>query len=229
MQVLDVAAKPRHATAGPVRDDGREEVIAARRAQAQASKGNAAASPSARAWSRRVLRVGGSIQAAFAVFWLLRGAVAIGGRTGDVLVALSVLAGAGAFGYAAVATAGKGARPRGEQARSIEKAVTIGTALEFLAALALPLLATRSGHPDWALPSIAITIGPLLLYLDHLLQIPRYRIVGWALTVGPLILVAALSGTALVATTGLASGLLLLITSAAGFRELAGPRPARKQ
>ena len=70
------------------------------------------------------------------------------------------------------------------------------------------------------MPSIAITVGPLLLWLDYRVRIPRYRPVGWALTIGPLILVAAMSGKALVATTGLSAGVLLLATAFAGFREL---------
>ena len=37
-----------------------------------------------------------------------------------------------------------------------------------------------------------ITIGHLLLWLDHLVRIPRYRPVGWVLMVGPVILVATL-------------------------------------
>jgi hypothetical protein len=43
----------------------------------------------AAAWSRRVRRVGGFIQAAFATFWLGRASLAIGGRAGDVLLAAS--------------------------------------------------------------------------------------------------------------------------------------------
>ena len=77
------------------------------------------------------------------------------------------------------------------------------------------------------LPSIAITIGPLLLWLDHLVHIPRYRLVGWVLTIGPVILVATMSGSPLAATTGLAAGVILLATAAAGFRDLAALRPRR--
>jgi hypothetical protein len=87
-----------------------------------------------------------------------------------------------------------------------------------------PVIVIVAGHSDWVLPSIAITIGPLLLWLDHLVDIPRYRPVGWALTVGPLILVATMSGSALAATTGLASGVPLLATATAGFHDLAGIR-----
>ncbi len=215
MQVLDVAAKPEHAGVRLVRGAGRQQVPAARRTD------DGELGAATQAWSRRVRCVGGMIQAAFAVFWLLRGAGAIGGRTGSLLTALSVLAGAAVFAYAVKATGRRAARPRGAQAKQIEKAVTRATVLEFLAALVLPLLVVSAGHSDWVLPSIAITIGPLLLYLGRLLGIARYRVVGWTLTVGPLVLVAVLSGTALVATTGIASGLLLLATAVAGFRDLA--------
>jgi hypothetical protein len=90
-----------------------------------------------------------------------------------------------------------------------------------------------AGHSDWVLPSIVITIGPLLLYLDHLVHIPRYRLVGWVMTAGPVVLVATMSGSALEVTTGIAAGALLLATAAAGFHDLAGirrpssPGPAR--
>jgi hypothetical protein len=79
------------------------------------------------------------------------------------------------------------------------------------------------------LPSIAITVGPLWLWLDYRVDVPPYRPVGWTLTVGPVLLVIALSGSALVATTGLAAGLILLGTALAGFRELAGVRVAEER
>ncbi len=70
-------------------------------------------------------------------------------------------------------------------------------------------------------------IGPLLLWLDHLVHIPRYRPAGVALTIGPVVLVATMSGSALAATTGIAAGVLLLGTATAGFHDLAGLRPRR--
>jgi hypothetical protein len=99
--------------------------------------------------------------------------------------------------------------------------------MELIAAFVLPVIVIAAGHSDWVLPSIAITIGPLLLWLDHLVHIPRYRAVGWLLTIGPVILVATMSGSSLAATTGIASGVLLLATAAAGFHDLAGLRPPR--
>lgn len=173
------------------------------------------------AWSRRVRRVGGLIQAAFAAFWLMRGSLAIGGRPGDVLMAVFGVAVIGVFAYALSATAGTAPRPRSPEAKRLERAITLATVIELLAAFVLPALVIAAGHSDWVLPSIAITIGPLLLWLDSRVSIPRYRPVGWALTVGPFILVGALSGPALVATTGIAAGILMLGTAAAGFHDLA--------
>jgi hypothetical protein len=181
----------------------------------------------AAAWSRRVRRIGGFIQAAFAAFWLARASLAIGGRTGDVLIAVSGVAVIGVFSYAIKVTAGTAPRPAGADARRIERSVTLATVIELVAAVVLPVIVIAAGRSDWVLPSVVITIGPLLLWLDHLVHIPRYRVVGWALTVGPVILVATMSGPALAVTTGLAAGVILLGTAAAGFHDLAAIRAVR--
>ena len=185
-----------------------------------------AAGPAA-AWSRRVRRIGGFIQAAFAALWLVRASLAIGGPAGDVLLGVSGVAVIAVFTYAIRVTAGTAPRPAGPQARRIERSVTVATVIELVAAFVLPVIVIAAGRSDWVLPSIVITIGPLLLYLDHLVDIPRYRPVGWALTAGPVILVATMSGPALAVTTGLGAGVLLLGTAAAGFHDLAGIRRAR--
>jgi hypothetical protein len=180
-------------------------------------------------WSKRVRWVGGLIQAAFAAFWLVRGSAAIAGDAASVLTVTFILAAIGVFSYAIRAAAGTAPRPRTHEDRRTERLVTIATVIEFAAAIVLPVLVSAAGHPDWVLPSIAITIGPLLLWLDHRLCVPRYRPVGWVLTIGPLVLIATLSGTALVATTGIGAGMLLLGTALAGFRELAGIRRAAQR
>jgi hypothetical protein len=173
--------------------------------------------------------IGGLIQAAFAAFWLVRGSVVIGGGVGDALIAVFGVTVIGVFVYAVAGAGGAAPPPKRTEGRRIERGVTIATVLEFAAAIVLPVLVSSAGHSDWVLPSIAITIGPLLLWLDHTVDIPRYRPVGWALTLGPVILVAVMSGTALVATTGITAGLLLLGTAFAGFRDLAGVRHAAEQ
>ena len=181
----------------------------------------------AEAWSRRVRCVGGFIQIAFAAFWLARASLAAGGRAGDALIAASAVAVAVVASYAVMVTPGTAPRPAGPEARRIERSVTLATVIELAAAFVLPVVVIAAGRSDWVLPSIVITIGPLLLYLDHLVRIPRYRPVGWALTAGPVILVVAMSGSALAVTTGIGAGVILLGTAAAGFHDLAGLRPAR--
>ena len=187
---------------------------------------SAAVTPAA-AWSARVRRVGGLIQLAFATFWLVRGALSIGGETGIVLAGGALVLVAAVLAYAVRVTAGTGQKPTGPAARRIERSLTLATLLQLAASFTLPVVVTATGHRDWLLPSIAITIGPLLMWLDHLVQIPRYRPVGWALTVGPLILGVAMSGTSLATTTGLAAGVLLLGTATAGFHDLSG-QPSRR-
>jgi hypothetical protein len=179
------------------------------------------------AWSQRVRRVGGFIQLAFAGFWLIRGAFNLHGALRGVLAAAFGVIVLAVLAYAIRVTAGTGARPSGPEAKRIERSVTIATVIELVAAFVLPVIVIAAGHSDWVLPSIAITIGPLLLWLDHLVHIPRYRVVGWALTIGPILLVGTMSGSSLAATTGIAAGVLLLATAASGFYDLASLRPPR--
>ncbi len=177
------------------------------------------------AWSQRVKRVGGFIQLAFAAFWLVRGAFNLHGQSRSPLSLAFAVVTLIVVVYGVRVTAGTGPRLTSPEAKRIERSVTIATVIELIAAFILPVIVIAAGHSDWVLPSIAITIGPLLLWLDHLVHIPRYRVVGWALTIGPVVLVATMSGSALAATTGIAAGVLLLATAAAGFHDLAGLRP----
>jgi hypothetical protein len=181
----------------------------------------------AAAWSRRVRRIGGFIQTAFAALWLIHASLATGGRAADMLIAASGVAVIGVLAYAITATAGTAPRPHGPQASRIGRSVTVATVIQLAASFVLPVIVSAAGHPDWVLPSIVITIGPLLLWLDHVVDIPRLRPVGWAMITGPVILVVTMSGPALAVITGIAAGVLLLGTAAAGFRDLAALRPAR--
>jgi len=180
----------------------------------------------AAAWSRRVRRIGGFIQTAFAAFWLIRASLAIGGRAGDALILASGAAVISVVIYAITNTAGTAPRPAGPQARRIERSVTAATVIQLAVTFVLPVILIAAGHPGWVLPSIAITIGMLELWIDHEVHIPRLRLLGWALIAGPVILAATMSGPALAATTGLGAGVLLLGSAAAGFHDLAGLRRA---
>jgi hypothetical protein len=174
------------------------------------------------AWSRRVRRVGGFIQVAFAAFWLVRGSFTVKGGVG---VALALFFGACVLvvvAYGSRVTHGKAPRPTSPEGKRIERGVTIATIIQLAASFAVPVVVIAAGYPDWVLPSIAITIGPLLLWLDRRVHIPRYRPVGWALIVGPIALGLTMSGSSLAATTGISAGVLLLSTAALGFHDLVG-------
>ena len=180
------------------------------------------------AWSRRTRLIGGFMQTAFAAFWLIRASLTIGGRAGDVLIAASGAAVIGVVAYAITNTAGTAPRPVGPEASRIGRSVTAATVIQLAASCVLPFVLIAAGHPGWVLPSIAITIGLLLLWVDHEVDLPRNRPVGLALIAGPVILAATMSGPALAATTGLAAGVLLLGSAAAGFHDLAVLRRARQ-
>ena len=183
-----------------------------------------AASTPTVAWSRRVRRIGGFIQLAFAAFWLLRGSHNLTGVVGLAMYGVSAVAAVAVAVYGVRVTAGVAPRPTGPEARRIERAVTIATVIQLVASFVVPVLVIAAGKPDWVLPSIAITIGPLLLWLDRRVHIPRYRPVGWLLIVGTVLLAATMSGASLAATTGITAGALLLGTAAAGFHDLAATR-----
>lgn len=174
------------------------------------------------AWSRRVRRVGGFIQVAFATFWLIRGSLTIRGTVGAMLalslgaVAIVVIV------YGIRATAGKAPRPNTVEGRHIERVVTVASIIQLVASFAVPVAVIAAGYPDWVLPSIAITIGPLLIWLDCRVHIPRLRSVGWVLIVGPIVLGLLMSGPSLAATTGIGAGVLLLGTATLGFHDLVG-------
>jgi hypothetical protein len=176
------------------------------------------------AWSLRVRRVGGFIQVAFAAFWLIRGSLNISEATGAALALASTVTVAAVVGYGILVTTNTAPRPTGVEGRLIERDVTIATVIQLAASFAVPAAVITAGQPDWVLPSIAITIGPLLLWLDHEVVIPRYRPVGWALIIGPIILAAIMSGPSLAAATGISAGVLLLGTATAGFHDLAPRR-----
>jgi hypothetical protein len=65
----------------------------------------------AAAWSKRVRKVGGYIQLAFAAFWLVRGSLTIGGGTGTALSGAALVLVAAVLAYAIRVTAGTGRRP----------------------------------------------------------------------------------------------------------------------
>src|SRR5207342_2177538 len=155
----------------------------------------------------------GFIQVAFAAFWLIRGSLTVHGKVGVSLALVFSAVVLAVIAYGMRVTGGKAPRPTSPEGNHIERAITVATIIQLAASFAVPLAVIAAGYPDWVLPSIAITIGPLLLWLDRRVHIPRYRPVGWSLIVGPIALGLTMSGPSLAATTGIAAGGLLLGTA----------------
>src|ERR1700736_1602188 len=97
------------------------------------------------AWSRRVRRIGGFIQVAFAAFWLIRGGMNVHGGVGVLLVAVF---GAGAIAvtaYGIRVTAGKAPRPTSPEGMGLERAITVATAIQLVASFAVPFAVIAAG------------------------------------------------------------------------------------
>src|SRR5215469_7360545 len=95
-----------------------------------------AASPQAEAteaWSRRVRRMGGLNQVAYAfvLFWLIRGSFGEPARLVVLVSALTVSGAAVAYGIRA--SAGKTPRPTSSEGRRLERAITAATVIQLTA------------------------------------------------------------------------------------------------
>ncbi len=178
--------------------------------------------PAARAaWRRRVARIGSLIQLAFAALWLARGTLATE-WPGRLPIAITLAAAAIAVGiWGAVTTRGLAPRPSGAAAHRLERAITIATAIQLAASCALPVIVSAAGRADLTVPTIAVTIGILLLWLRARLTTPGHLTAGILLIAVPGALALTLTGNALTATAGLATAAILVGGAITGFHALA--------
>jgi hypothetical protein len=144
----------------------------------------------------------------------VRGSAVIGGDVAAALIAVFGVTVIGVFVCSIRAAAGTAPRPKSPEGKRIERGVTIATVLEFAAAIVPTGCCRRSVSRPLCCGSTTESMS---------LGTGRS---GGAPTNGPVIFVATMSGTPLIATTGIAAGLLLLGTAVAGFRDLAGVRRA---
>jgi len=106
------------------------------------------------AWSRRVRRIGGFIQVAFAAFWLIRGGLIAHSSVGASLALVFSAVVIAVIVYGIRATAGKAPRPSSPEGKHIERAVTVATVIQLAASFAVPVAVIAAGYSDWVLPSI---------------------------------------------------------------------------
>ena len=173
---------------------------------------------------QRVLRVGGTIQGCFGTLWLARSALVSNPAFGLIAAVGVVLIGSGVVGYGLIVQRGR--RPEGPSAPWSRHGtvVWIATCVQLAASILVPTAVAAVGYPDLVVPSAILTVGPLLIWIDHEVDIPLYRLAGWTLTVGLIGMSVALRGDALATVAGLFGGALLLLTAGLGFR-LTSPSP----
>jgi hypothetical protein len=185
------------------------------------------------AWRRRVAAIGSQFQLAFAALWLVRGTLATGWPARALIAAILVAATAGLSAWGAVATRGLAPQPHGPQAQRLGRSITIATVAQLAVSCALPFLVGALGRPDLTVPTIAVTIGILLLWLRARVRSVGHLIAGILLIAVPAALALALAGSVLTACAGLATAVILACSAYTGFRSLSRtPRgrrwPARR-
>jgi hypothetical protein len=173
------------------------------------------------AWRRRVALVGSLFQLAFAALWLVRGMLAttVPARLPVAVILAAAALAIGAFG--AVSTRGLAPQPRGEAAARLGRAITIATIAQLVASCGLPFVVSALGRPDLTVTSIAVTIGMLLLWLRRRVGSAGHLAAGVLLIVVPGGLALVLSGSMLIASSGLATAAILTGGAIVGFRALA--------
>jgi len=175
-------------------------------------------------WRRRVRRVGGGIQGAFAALWLGRGADAVL----DLRVAVVLGSAAGLLTLTGVlATRGTAPRPTGKEAAAIERDVTIATVLQLVASFALPVCANLAGRAELALPGIVLSVAILLAFLGARVHSRALLVGGAALGVTDLALALLLPVGAVPSGVGLVCGALQLGIAVQGFASLRARKGAR--
>src|SRR5262249_4741292 len=117
-------------------------------------------------------------------------------------------------------TRGLAPRPTGPVARHLERFVTGATIAQLVASTVLPFVLSALGRPDLTVGTISITIGILLLWLHTKLRTVGHLVAGVLLVAVPVGLACALSGNALIAASGLSTGVILIANAIVGARAL---------
>ena len=146
------------------------------------------------AWSGRVRRVGGFIQVGLRRVLVLRGSLPIDGAVGLGLTAASSFVGCRRRrlrhpGHRRHRLPTRQSRSKAHRASGHHRDHRPAGGIVRRARHRHRRRSHRLG-----LAVDRLTIGPLLLWLDHEVHIPRYRPVGWALIIGPVLLAATMSG-----------------------------------
>ena len=151
-----------------------------------------------------------AIQAAFAALWFVRGGLAAPKQIAALLVAAAVVPLISAVStWRAIGPIETREVMHSEAGRALFRPVTWMTTAQLVASVVLPWWAGATGHADWVLASIALTIGPLLIGLARPLAAPVTLLSGGLITVAAVALPIVTSGVTLAVSMCSALGALL--------------------
>ena len=167
-------------------------------------------------WRQRVLLVGGGFQVVFGAWWLVRALAPLTSALVAFVLGVLIVLGAAAVTTSLLSSA---PRPRGTEARRIERRLSLATLVQLAASVLVPWGLGALGWQRLNIPFVMATIALLLVWIHHEVAAP------FQATAGVLLLVlavadVALSGKAQSVVAGLGSASVLLTCASLGYHWL---------
>jgi hypothetical protein len=167
-------------------------------------------------WRQRVLLVGGGFQVVFGAWWLVRALAPLTSALVAFVLGVLIVLGAAAVTTSLLSSA---PRPRGTEARRIERRLSLATLVQLAASVLVPWGLGALGWQRLSIPFVMATIALLLVWIHHEVTAP------FQATAGVLLLVlavadVALSGKAQSVVAGLGSASVLLTCASLGYHWL---------
>jgi hypothetical protein len=167
-------------------------------------------------WRQRVLLVGGGFQVVFGAWWLVRALAPLTSALVAFVLGVLIVLGAAAVTTSLLSSA---PRPRGTEARRIERRLSLATLVQLAASVLVPWGLGALGWQRLSIPFVMATIALLLVWIHHEVAAP------FQATAGVLLLVlavadVALSGKAQSVVAGLGSASVLLTCASLGYHWL---------
>jgi hypothetical protein len=167
-------------------------------------------------WRTRVLLVGGGFQVIFGAWWIVRALAPLTSTLLGVVVAVLILAGGVVVTTNVFASA---PRPRGREARRIERRLSVATVLQLVVSFAVPVGFSALHVQRLTLPLVMASIGLLLIWIHREVDSPFQGTAGRSLVVLSLAALA-FKGTGQTVFAGLCSATVLLACASAGYHWL---------
>lgn len=167
-------------------------------------------------WRARVLLVGGGFQVVFGAWWLVRALVPLSSTLVAGLLGVVVVLGGITITSSLLSSA---PRPRGPEARRIERRLSIATLLQVAGSFLGPWLLRELHWQRLSLAFVMASIGLLLVWIHREVDSPYQGTAGRAL-IALSLFTLVLTGTGQTVFAGLSSAVVLLVCAGAGYHWL---------